>query len=57
MIAISNRHYGIITDKLPRILEMVRKTDKQLSLRQYEDIRQLSLLVSQLTKKKNKSNK
>lgn len=57
MIAISNRHYAVITDKLPRILELVRKGNSGLSLRQNEDIRQLSLLVSHLTRKKHKSNK
>jgi hypothetical protein len=51
MIEISNRHFDLLIDKLPRILAMARK--QELSLRQQEDIRQLKLLHNQLQKKKN----
>ena len=51
MIEISNRHFDLLIDKLPRILTMARK--QELSLRQQEDIRQLQLLHNQLQKKKN----
>lgn len=51
MIEISNRHFDLLIDKLPRILAMVRK--QELSLRQQEDLRQLQLLHNQLQKKKN----
>lgn len=56
MIEISNRHYDIIMDKLPRVITMARKNGASLTLRQCEDIRQLLLLHTQLKKKK-KSNK
>lgn len=56
MIEISNRHYALLIDKLPRVLAMARKQGTSLTLRQCEDIRQLQLLHCQL-KKKNKSHK
>jgi hypothetical protein len=53
MIEISNRHFDIIINKLPRVLAMARKQRTSLTLRQCEDIRQLQLLHLQLTKKLN----
>ena len=53
MTEISNRHFDIIINKLPRILAMARKQGKSLTLRQLEDIRQLRLLHEQFTKKLN----
>ncbi len=53
MTEISNRHFDIIINKLPRILAMARKQGKSLTLRQLEDIRQLQLLHEQFTKKLN----
>ena len=54
MIEISNRHYALLIDKLPRVLDMARK---HLSLRQQEDIRQLQLMHNQLSRKYNPNKK
>ena len=54
MIEISNRHFDLLIDKLPRILAIASK--QELSLRQQEDIRQLKLFYNKLTKKINSKN-
>lgn len=51
MIEISNRHYSMILDKLPGVLQMAR--EQATSLRQSEDIRLLTLMHKQLKKKNN----
>ena len=55
MIEISNRHFDIIIDKLPRVLnDLLQKSrTSPLTLRQTEDIRQLQLMCQQLKKKFN----
>lgn len=55
MIEISNRHYALLIDKLPRVLDMARK--QHLSLRQQEDIRQIQLMHNQLSRKYNPNKK
>ncbi len=52
MKEISNRQFSQLTEKLPRILALARGARRSLTLRQYEDIRQLQLLHNQLVKKK-----
>lgn len=55
MIEISNRHFDMLVEKLPCILEMARRQD--MTLRQSEDIRQLTLLHKQLTRKQQRIRK
>lgn len=52
MIEISNRHFALLIDKLPRVLELARQ--RQASLRQTEDLRQLFLLHKQFKDKQQK---
>lgn len=52
MKEISNRQLDQLIEKLPSILALARGAKQQLTLRQYEDIRQIQLLHSQLKKKK-----
>lgn len=54
MKQISNRHFSLIIDKLPRILKLARQSGG-LSLRQAEDIRQLQLLHIQFVKQQQKN--
>jgi hypothetical protein len=51
MKSISNRQYALLVEKLPRVLQMARTGSKAVTLRQCEDIRQLSLLHLQLKNK------
>lgn len=54
MIEISNRHFELLIEKLPRLLDMVRKGQPPTTLRQQEDLRQIWLLHGQLKKKRSK---
>ena len=56
MISISNRHFDMLVEKLPCILEMARR-QQDMTLRQSEDIRQLTLLHKQLARKQSKIRK
>lgn len=51
MKEISNRQYKLLVDKLPRVLLLARGCGTVLTLRQQEDIRQLTLLYKKLQKK------
>lgn len=51
MKQISNRQFLLLLDKLPRVIALARSSGQRLSLRQSEDIRQLLLLHSQLSRK------
>lgn len=53
MIEISNRHFDMLVEKLPCILDMARR-QKDMTLRQSEDIRQLTLLHKQLKRKQHR---
>jgi hypothetical protein len=55
MKAISNRHFDMLVEKLPCILDMARRQD--MTLRQSEDIRQLTLLHKQLKRKQHRIRK
>lgn len=52
MIEISNRHFDMLVEKLPCVLDMARRQD--MTLRQSEDIRQLTLLHKQLKRKQHR---
>ncbi len=51
MIEISNRHFAILIEKLPRVLKLAQRGITSQNLRQQEDIRQLLLLQKQLYNK------
>lgn len=51
MKQISNRHYDLLMEKLPRVLRMAREGGGAATLRQQEDIRLLALMCRQLEKK------
>ena len=55
MIEILNRHFDMLVEKLPCVLDMARRQD--MTLRQSEDIRQLTLLHKQLARKQSKIRK
>lgn len=57
MIEISNRQFDLLIEKLPRLLDMVRKGQAPTTLQQQEDLRQIWLLHGQLKKKKSITNK
>ena len=57
MIEISNRHFDLLIEKLPCLLDMVRKGQAPTTLQQQEDLRQIWLLHGQLKKKKSITNK
>lgn len=51
MKQISNRHYAMLVEKLPRVLWLAREGGGAATLRQQEDIRLLSQMCRQLEKK------
>lgn len=57
MKAISNRHYSLLVEKLPRVLQLALDGSGAVTLRQQEDIRQLRLLCRQLEKKSTNNSK
>ncbi len=56
MKEISNRHFQLLVDKLPRVLDMIQKQSLSMTLRQQEDVRQLKMLHRQLRNKFNTKN-
>lgn len=51
MISISNTSYNILVDKLPTLIELATSGSKPHTLRQINDIRQLSQLHKLLKRK------
>lgn len=56
MIEISNRHFDLLIEKLPRLLDMVRKGQAPTTLRQQEDLL-ANMAASWATEKEKKYNK
>lgn len=53
MKEISNRNFDMLVEKLPCVLDMARR-QQEMTLRQSEDIRQLTLLHKQLKRKQHR---
>lgn len=56
MIEISNKNFNLIVEKMPTIIALALGGGKQLTLRQYNDIRTMRLLHAKLKKKQNNLN-